>query len=52
MKIKVTEHDDKRYSLADCVSFIVMERYDIYTAYAFDQDFIQADFITEPMRSR
>ena len=44
-------HNDKRYSLSDCVSFIVMERYDIYTACAFDRDFIQAGFMIDPMRS-
>lgn len=44
-------HDDKRYSLTDCVSFVVMQNYGIYTAFAFDRDFIQAGFIIEPMRS-
>ena len=46
-----SRHGDKRYSLVDCVSFVVMEKYDIYTAYAFDRDFIQAGFMIEPMRS-
>ena len=44
-------HDDKRYSLTDCVSFVVMQNYGIYTAFAFDRDFIQAGFIIEPMHS-
>ena len=44
-------HSDKRYSLVDCVSFVVMQKYDIYTAYAFDRDFNQAGFLTEPERS-
>ena len=43
-------HSDKIYSLTDCVSFIVMERYRIYTAYAFDRDFNRAGFATEPLR--
>ena len=42
-------HDDKRYSLTDCVSFVVMSQRGIQTAYAFDRNFVQAGFITEPI---
>ncbi len=42
------KYDDKGFSLTDCISFIVMKRYDIYTALAFDKHFVQAGFETEP----
>ena len=41
-------HDDKRYSLTDCISFVVMSERGIQTAYAFDRNFVQAGFIIEP----
>jgi predicted nucleic acid-binding protein len=42
------QHYDKDYSLTDCVSFVVMRRLGISTAFAFDQHFVQAGFTKMP----
>jgi predicted nucleic acid-binding protein len=39
---------DKRYSLTDCVSFVVMRERGISTAFAFDRHFEQEGFVREP----
>ena len=39
---------DKRYSLTDCVSFVVMREHGITTAFAFDRHFEQEGFVREP----
>jgi uncharacterized protein len=39
---------DKRYSLTDCVSFVLMSEHGISTAFAFDRHFEQEGFIMEP----
>lgn len=39
---------DKRFSLTDCVSFVLMERLGIESALAFDAHFVQAGFRTLP----
>jgi uncharacterized protein len=41
-------HDDKVYSLTDCISFLVMQTWDVPVAFAFDQHFRQAGFRTAP----
>ncbi len=41
-------HQDKDYSLTDCISFLIMQKLGIGTAFAFDQHFVQAGFTKEP----
>ena len=42
------QHQDKDYSLTDCISFVVMKRLKIVIAFAFDQHFVQAGFQKVP----
>ena len=44
----LVRHQDKRYSLTDCVSFALMERLGIAVAFAVDHHFEQAGFRIEP----
>jgi len=42
------QHQDKDYSLTDCISFVLMQRLGISAAYTFDRHFAQAGFAKEP----
>ncbi|MGK7907522.1 MAG: type II toxin-antitoxin system VapC family toxin [Synechococcus sp.] len=42
------QRSDKRFSLTDCVSFIVMEERDLQMALTFDRHFVQAGFQKMP----
>ena len=42
------KHQDKRYSLTDCISFAVMKQKRLETTMTFDKHFAQAGFIIEP----
>jgi predicted nucleic acid-binding protein len=40
----LSNRDDMRWSLTDCLSFVTMETLGIRTAFSFDADFAQAGF--------
>jgi len=42
------KYADKRYSLTDCISFVIMKHRELETALTFDKHFIQAGFKSEP----
>jgi len=42
------QHTDKRYSLTDCLSFVVMRQLSIQTALTFDHHFVQAGYTVAP----
>ena len=42
------QHQDKQYSLTDCISFVVMQQRSIDIAFTFDKHFVQAGFQKEP----
>jgi predicted nucleic acid-binding protein len=42
------KHKDKRYSLTDCVSFLLMKKLGITEALTFDRHFVQSGFVKLP----
>jgi predicted nucleic acid-binding protein len=42
------KHKDKRFSLTDCVSFVLMKQLGITKALSFDRHFVQAGFTKLP----
>ncbi len=37
-------HSDKKYSLTDCISFVIMNKFNIWQALTYDKHFEQAGF--------
>lgn len=44
------KHADKTFSLTDCLSFLVMKKFQINTALTFDKHFSQAGFTVQPTK--
>lgn len=44
------KHNDKTFSLTDCISFVLMKEREISTALTFDKHFKQAGFRTLPTK--
>ena len=44
------KHEDKRYSLTDCISFVAMQQRDLGKALTVDKHFTQAGFIVLPKK--
>lgn len=42
------KYDDKKFSLTDCISFVVMISHGLQTALSFDGDFVKVGFSVEP----
>jgi predicted nucleic acid-binding protein len=42
------QHQDKQYSLTDCISFVLMKQRGIQAAFTFDRHFAQAGFAKQP----
>ena len=43
-------YKDRVWSFTDCTSFILMQQYHVWQAFAFDHDFVQAGFQLWPAR--
>lgn len=41
-------HEDKRWSLTDCITFVLMRELEVRDAFTFDRNFAEAGFRTQP----
>ena len=45
---RLRRHEDKRWSLTDCTSFVVMDQLQVKEAFTFDHNFEEAGFARRP----